>query len=105
MDIHLTTWITTKCRKFLRDGNASPLYQSPEKPVYRSRSNSQNQAWNNGLVQKLRKEYGKAVYCHSIYLSYMQNTSCKMPDWMNHKLESRLLGEISTASDMQIISL
>ena len=51
---------------------------------------------------KLGKEYGKAVYCHFAYLTYMQSTSCKMSGWMNHKLESRLLGEITT-SDMQMI--
>ena len=54
---------------------------------------------------KLGKEYVKAVYCHSAYLTYMQSTSCKMPGWMNHKLESRLPGEISTTSDMQMIPL
>ena len=43
---------------------------------------------------KLGKEYIKAVYCHPAYLTYMQSTSCKMLDWMKHKLESRLLGEI-----------
>ena len=41
----------------------------------------------------------KAVYCHHAYLTYMQNTSCKMLGWMNHKLESRLLREISITSD------
>ena len=54
---------------------------------------------------KLGKEYVKAVYCHPAYLTYMQSTSCKMPGWMNHKVESILLGEISTTSDMQIILL
>ena len=49
---------------------------------------------------KLRKEYVKAVYCHPAYLTNMQNTSCEMPGWMNYKLESRLLGEISIISDM-----
>ena len=44
---------------------------------------------------KLGKEYIKAVYCHPVYLTYMQSTSCEMPGWMNHKLESRLPGEIS----------
>ena len=48
------------------------------------------------------KEYVKAVYCHPAYLTCMQSTSCEMPDWMKHKLESRLLGEISTTSDMQM---
>ena len=39
---------------------------------------------------KLVKEYVKAVYCHPVYLTYIQSTSCEMPDWMKHKLESRL---------------
>ena len=54
---------------------------------------------------KLGKEDDKAVYCHPAYLTYMQRTSSEMPNWMNHKLESRSLGEISTTSDMQIIPL
>ena len=52
---------------------------------------------------KLGKERTKAVYCHSVYLTYMQSTSCEMPGWMKHKLESRLPGEISITSDMQMI--
>ena len=52
---------------------------------------------------KLGKEYDKAAYCHPVYLTYMQCTSCEMLGWMNHKLESRLLREISTTSDMQMI--
>ena len=51
---------------------------------------------------KLGKEYVKAVYCHPAYLTYMQSTSCEMLGWMKHKLESRLPGEISITSDMQI---
>ena len=51
---------------------------------------------------KLGKEYVKAVYCHPAYLTYMQSTSCQMPGWKKHKLESRLLGEISIISDMQM---
>ena len=54
---------------------------------------------------KLGKEYNKAVYCHPAYLTYMQQTPCETPGWMKHKLESRLLGEISTTSDMQTIAL
>ena len=49
---------------------------------------------------KLGKEYVKAVYCHHAYLTYTQSTSCEMLDWMNHKLESRMLGEILTTFDM-----
>ena len=52
----------------------------------------------------LGKEYIKAIYCHPAYLTYMQSTSCKMPGWMKHTLESRLLGEISVTSDMQMMS-
>ena len=51
---------------------------------------------------KLGKEYVKAVYCHPAYLTSMQSTSCEMPGWMMHKLESRLLGEISITSDTQM---
>ena len=51
---------------------------------------------------KSGKEYIKAIYCHPAYLTYMQNTSHKMLDWIKHKLESRLLGEISINSDMQM---
>ena len=51
---------------------------------------------------KLGKESVKAVYCHPAYLTYMQSASCEMPGWMKHKLESRLPGEISITSDMQM---
>ena len=53
----------------------------------------------------LGKEYVKAVYCHPAYLTSMQSTSCGMLGWMNHKLVSRLPGEISTISGMQMIPL
>jgi len=51
---------------------------------------------------KLAKKYVKAAYCHPAYLTYMQSTSLKMLGWRKHKLESRLLGEISINSDIQI---
>ena len=51
---------------------------------------------------KLEKEYVKAVYCHPAYLNYMQSTSWEMLGWKNHKLKSRLPGEISVISDMQM---
>ena len=51
---------------------------------------------------KSGKEYVKAVYCHPAYLTYMQCISCEMPDWAKNKLKSRLLGEISITSDMQM---
>ena len=54
---------------------------------------------------KLGKEYIKVVYCHPAYLTYMQSTSWETLGWKKHNLESRLPGEISTASDMQMIPL
>ena len=47
---------------------------------------------------KLGKEYVKAIYCNRAYLTYMQSTSCKMPEWMKHKMESRLPAKISITS-------
>ena len=51
---------------------------------------------------KSGKEYVKALYCHPAYLTYMQSTLWEMLDWMKHKLESRLPGEISITSDVQM---
>ena len=51
---------------------------------------------------KEEKEYVKAVYCHPAYLTYMQSTSQETLGWRKYKLESRLLGEISITSDMQM---
>ena len=53
-------------------------------------------------ASKSGKKYVKALYCHPAYLTSMQNTSWEMPDWMKHKLESRLLGDISITSDIQM---
>ena len=52
------------------------------------------------IGSKLGNEYDQAVYCHLADLTYMQSTSCEMLGWMKHKLESRLLGEITIISDM-----
>ena len=54
---------------------------------------------------KIRKGVYQAVYCHLAYLTSMQSISCKMLGWKNHKLESRLPGEISITSDTKIIPL
>ena len=51
----------------------------------------------------LGKEYNKAVYCHPVCLTYMQSTSRETPGWLDPKMESRLLGEISVTSDMQMM--
>ena len=51
---------------------------------------------------QIGEKYVKAVYCHPAYLTYMQHSSCKKPGWMNHKLESRLSGDIPTTLDVQM---
>ena len=52
------------------------------------------------ILQSKRNQ--KAVYCHPAYLTYMQSTSGETLGWMRHRMESRLLGEISITSDMQM---
>ena len=54
------------------------------------------------IGSKLGKKYVKAIYCHPANLTYVQSTSCEMPGWMKHKLESRFPGEISVTSDIQM---
>ena len=83
------------------DGNTRPPHLPPEKPVCRSRSKLEPEM-EQQTTSTLGKEYIKAVYWHAAYLTYVQSTSCKMLGWMNHKVESRLPGEISITSDMQI---
>ena len=55
------------------------------------------------IESKLGTEYINAVYCHPAYLTSLQSTSCIITGWMKHKLESRLPGEISITSDIQMI--
>ena len=64
--------------------------------------------WEPDMEQdwfKIGKEYIKVAYGYLACLTYIQSTPCEMSGWMNHKLESRLPGEISTTSDVQMISL
>ena len=88
-----------------RDGNIRPPDLPLEKFVCRSGSNSLELDIAQQTGSKSGKEYFKAVYCHSANLTYTQNTSCEIQGWMTHKLESKLLGEISIISDMQMIPL
>ena len=79
-----------------RDRNTRPPYLPPEKYVCRSRRNSHN--WMCSNCYKI----GKGVYYHYTYLTHMQSTSCKILCCIKQKLESRLLGEILLASEMQV---
>ena len=100
----LIVWITTNCGKYLKEMGI------PDHLTYFLRNLYAGQEATELYTEqltglKLGKEYIKTIYYHPIYLTYMQRTSCEMPGLMNHKLESRLLGEISTSSDMQMMPL
>ena len=90
---------STRYGKFLKRWeyqNISNASWETSKQVKKQQSELDMEQWTGS---KLGKEYTKAVYCHPADLTYMQSTSCEMPSWMKHRLESRLLGEISVTSD------
>ena len=82
-----------------RDRNTRPPDLPLEKSVCRSKATVRMDL-EQQTGSKSGNEYVKAVYCHPADLTYMQSTSCEMPGWMKHNLESKSLGEISTTSDM-----
>ena len=99
----LTVWITTNCEKFLKRLGVPDHLTCP----LRNLSEGQKVTVKTGhemTGSKLGKK-NKAVCFHPTYSIYMQSIFCEMLGWMNQKLESRLLGEISTTSDMQMIPL
>ena len=101
----LTMWITTNCGKFLEMGIPDHLICLLRNLYAGQEATELDVEQRTG--SKLLKEYVKpvhCVHCHPAYLTYMQSTSCEMPGWMKHKLESRLPGEISITSDTQVTS-
>ena len=101
----LTMWITTNCGKFWKRWE----YQTTLPAFWEIYMQAKKQQLEPDMEQwtgsKFGKEYIKAVYYHPAYVTSMQSTSCEMPGWMKHKLESRLLGEISITSDIQMTPL
>ena len=97
----LTVWITTSSGKFWEMGIPEHL-TCLLRNLYAGQEATVRTRHEQPTGSKLGKENVKAVYCHPAYLTYIQSTSCEMPGWMNHKRESRLLREISVASDMQM---
>ena len=99
----LTMWITTNCGKFLKRWE----HQTTLPAFWENCVQVEKQQWELDTEQqtgaKSEKKHIKTVYCHPAYLTYMQSSSCDMLGWMKHKLESRLLGEISVTSYMQMI--
>ena len=98
----LTVWITTNCGKFLKKWEYQTTLPASWEICMQDKKQQLELDKEQWTGSKLGKEYIKAVYCHSAYLTDMQSTSCKMPGWMKHKLESRLLREIPITSDMQM---
>ena len=98
----LTVWITTNCGKFLKSWEYQTTLPASWEICLQVKKQQLELDMEQQTGSKLGKEYVKAAYCHPAYLTYMQSTSREMPGWMKHKLESRLLGEISITSDMQM---
>ena len=98
----LTVWITTNCGKFLKRWEYQTTWLASWDICMQVKKQQLELDMEQQTGSKWGKEYIKAVYCHPAYLTYMQSTSCKILGWMKLKLESRLPGEISITSDMQM---
>ena len=98
----LTMWIITNCGKFWKWWEHQTTWPASWEICMQVRKQQLELDMEQQTGSKSGKEYIKAVYCHPTYLTYMQSTSWEMPDWMKHRLESRLPGEISVTSDVQM---
>ena len=98
----LTVWITTNCRKFLKRSEYQTTLTASWEICMHVKKQQLELDMEQWTGSKWGKEYVKAEYCHPACLTYMQSTTCKMPGWMKHKLESRLPGEVWITSDMQM---
>ena len=95
----LTMWITINCGKFWKRWEHQTTWPASWEICMQVRKQlSELDMEQTGSIS--RKKYNKAVYCHPAYLTY--STSWEMLDWMKHKLKSRLPGEISITSNMQM---
>ena len=98
----LIVWITINCGKFFKRWEYQTTWPASWEICMQVRKQQLELDMEQQTGSKLGKEYVKAVYCHPAYLTYMQSTSWEMLGWKKHKLESRLPGEISITSDMQM---
>ena len=96
----LTVWVTTNC-KILQEMGIPDHLTCLLRKLYAGEKATVTTGHGTTDWFQIRKGV-KTVYCHSAYLTYMQSTPCEMLDWMKHKLESSLPGEISITSDMQM---
>ena len=98
----LTVWITTNYGKFWKRWEYHTTWPASWEICMQVKKQLLELDMEQQTGSKSGKEYVKAVYCHPAYLTSMKSTSWEMLDWMKYKLESKLLGEISTTSDIQI---
>ena len=98
----LTVWITKYCEKFFKIWEFQTTLPASWETYMQVKKQQLELDMEQQTGSKLGKEYIKAVYCYPAYLIYTQSTSCEIPGWMKHKLESRLWREISISSDMQV---
>ena len=98
----LIVWITTNCGKFFKRWEYQTTWPTSWEICMQVKKQQLESDTEQQTDSKLGKEYVKTVHCHPVYSTSMQSTSCEMQDWMKHKLESRLPGEISITSDIQI---
>ena len=98
----LTVWITMNCGKFWKRWEYQTTWPASWEICRQDRKQQLELDMKQQTGFKQEKEDIKAVYCHPACLTYMQNTSWETLDWKKHKLESRLPGEISITSDMQM---
>ena len=98
----LTVWITISCGKFWKRWEYQTTWPASWETYMQVRKQQLELDMEQQTGSKQEKEYVKDVYCHPAYLTSMQSTSWETLGWKKHKLESRLPGEISITSDMQM---
>ena len=94
-----------KLQKIIKEMGISDHLTCPLRNLYTGQEATVTTGHGKTDWFQIGKGYVKAVYCHPAYLTYMQSTSCEMPDWMKLKQKSRMQGEISITSDMQMTPL
>ena len=97
-----TMWITANFGKFWKRREYQAIWPASWEICMQVKKQQLELDMEQQTGSKSGKEYIKAAYCHPAYLTYMQRTSWEIPGWMKHRLESRLLGEISITSDVQM---
>ena len=98
----LIVWITINCGKFWNRWEYQTTWPASWESCLQVRKQKLELDMDQPTSSKQEKEYVRALYCHPVYLTYMQSTSWETLGWMNHKIKPSFLGEISITSDMWI---